>query len=228
MKRSFVEGRKSMTAVRFLSVLTLTVIAMAVAVSPTHAQLPATIHSVSSNLADTTAFDRTAEYVVNGAGFSNGTHSISPEGTMWLNNGTFAEPNDTEPEITFDLGSVQALASMKLWNYNETLAGRPELLGRGIGSTDILVAGDDLVFSTLISGQSIDIAPGVEDVDFGQSIDLMGASARYVKLDVLSNAGGDNNFVGLSEVQFFAVPEPSTLFGMLCGLSMLAARRRRL
>jgi hypothetical protein len=190
------------------------------------AQIPATINAVSSNLKDVSGFDRTAEYVVNGAGFSAGTHSINPEGTMWLNNGTFAEPNDLEPEITFDLGSVQAIGSMKVWNYNETLPGRPELLGRGVGSADILVAGDDLVFSTLIAAQAFDIAPGVEDVDFGQTIDL-NTSARYVKLDILGNAGGDNNFVGLSEVQFNAVPEPASLLALLIGLGLLTVSKRR-
>lgn len=190
------------------------------------AQIPAVIHSVSSNLKDSTTFDRTAEYVVNGAGFDAGNHSINPEGTMWLNTGTFADPNDLEPEITFDLGSVQELGSMKVWNYNETLEGRPELLGRGVGSADILIAGEDLVFTTLISGQQFDIAPGVEDVDFGQWIDL-NANARYVKLDVLSNAGGDNDFVGLSEVQFYAVPEPASLVSLFVGMVVLSAVRHR-
>lgn len=190
------------------------------------AQIPATIHSVSSNLKDVTGFDRTAEYVVDGSGFSDGTHSINPEANMWLNNGTFAEPNDLEPEITFDLGSVQDVASMTVWNYNETLPNRPELLGRGVGSADILVAGEDLVFSTLIASQAFDIAPGVEDVDFGQTIGL-NTSARYIKLDILGNSGGDNNFVGLSEVQFNAVPEPASLMGLLLGLAVVTASRRR-
>lgn len=189
-------------------------------------QIPATIHSVSSNLKDVTGFDRTAEYTVNGAGLTGQNHSINPEGTMWLNNGTFAAPNDLEPEITFDLGSVQSVASMKVWNYNETLPGRPELLGRGVGTADILVAGEDLAFTTLIAGQAFNIAPGVEDADFGQTIPL-NTDARYVKLDISANAGGDNNFVGLSEVQFNAVPEPSSLLTLIIGLTMLGYSNRR-
>lgn len=199
---------------------------VAVTFQAASAQIPATIHSVSSNLKDVTAFDRTAEYVVNGAGLTGQNHSITPDGTMWLNNGTFADPNDLEPEITFDLGSVQAIGSMKVWNYNETLPDRPELLGRGVGSADILVAGEDLVFATLISAQAFDTAPGLDDVDFGQTIDL-NTSARYVKLDILANAGGDNGFVGLSEVQFNAVPEPASLLTLLIGLAMLTVSKRR-
>jgi hypothetical protein len=191
------------------------------------AQIPASIHSVSSNLGDVTGFDRIADHVVSGAGLVGQTHSINPEGTMWLNTGTFTEPNDLEPEITFDLGSVQPLASMKVWNYNESLPNRPELLGRGVATADILVAGEDLTFSTLIPNQAIDIAPGVEDADFGQVIDLLGQDARYVKLDISANHGGDADFVGLSEVQFFAVPEPTGGLALLLGVGMLVCSLRR-
>jgi hypothetical protein len=189
------------------------------------AQIPTSIQSASSSLG--APFDRQAEYAVNGAGLNGQTHTIVPDAFMWLNNGVFAAPNDLEPEITFDLGSIQALDSMKVWNYNETLPNRPELLDRGVGTADILVAGEDLVFTPFISGQAFDIAPGVDNVDFGQVIDLTGASARYVKFDILSNHGGDNNFVGLSEVQFFAVPEPSSYLAFVFGTAMLALLRRR-
>ena len=63
------------------------------------------------------------DFVVDLSGWDDDTHSISPEGTMWLNNGTFAEPNDLDPEITFDLGGVVSLDQVKVWNYNEELAG---------------------------------------------------------------------------------------------------------
>ena len=189
------------------------------------AQIPTSIESASSSLG--APFDRQAEYAVNGAGLSGQTHTIVPDAFMWLNNGVFATPNDLDPEITFDFGSIQTLHRMKVWNYNETLPDRPELLGRGVSSADILIAGEDLAFAPLISGQTFDIAPGVDDVDFGQVIDLMGASARYVKFDILGNHGGDNNFVGLSEVQFFAVPEPSSYLALVFGTALLAFVRRR-
>ncbi len=210
-------------ALRILAIMVF----LAFGSSDSWSQIPASIHAVSSNLADTTGFDRTADYVVSGAGLVGQTHSINPEATMWLNNGVFAVPNDLEPEITFDLGSVQSLDSVKVWNYNETLPGRPELLGRGVGTADISIADESLVFATLISAQAFDVAPGLDNVDFGQVIDLMGANARYVKFDVLSNHGGDNEFVGLSEVQFFAVPEPSSVMLIVFAFGTLIWRRIR-
>ena len=38
---------------------------------------------------------------------------------------------------------------------------------------------------------------------------MVGATARYVQIAVDANYGSD--FTGISEVQFFAVPEPSSL-----------------
>jgi hypothetical protein len=169
--------------------------------------LTATIHSVSSELV--TNFSRGAENVVNGSGlFQNGGHSITPDGMMWLNAGNGccgdeADPLGPEAEIIFDLGSEVSVDRMKVWNYNETLPGRPELLMRGAAVADILIAGEDLEFTMFASDVDLDIAPGIEDEDFGQVIDLNGISARYVKVALLSNHGGDNDFIGLSEVNFF-------------------------
>jgi hypothetical protein len=220
------------------------------------AALPATIKAVSSNIAN---FNRLAEYTLNGVGSRFGdTHTNDPGGNMWLNQGTFPnvppEQFETNPEITFDLGSEVALGRMKVWNYGEYRddlrvppAGAPsfeELLGRGIRHADILVAGEDMVFRPLIEGYEFARVPDVGDLasflatDFGQVVDLGGVVARYVKFDILSNHNGkifvdpfsDDgffNFAGLSEVQFFAVPEPSTyLMAVIAALVALGLRRR--
>jgi len=164
--------------------------------------LPATIHSVSSNLS---GFDRRAPYVLDGHDLFADTHGTNPEGTMWLSQGSFAgAAPDNDPEITFDMGSVVSLKEMRVWNYNE--AG---FTGRGIKTADILVAGSDGVFSLLIVNQSFDRAPGSGATPFGQTISLLGTAARYVKLDVLGNWGdADPAFAGLSKIQFFATRPP--------------------
>jgi hypothetical protein len=159
---------------------------------------------VATASSELTGFDRKASYTVDGSGLTNNTHTITPDGFMWLNEGTFGNgPADLTPDITFDLGQVRSIDQMKVWNYNEWLPGRAELLGRGISSADVLIAGEDQVFSTFITNQAFPIAPGT-NTDFSQLIDFNGTSARYVKLDIHDNfPNGDNNFVGLSEVQFF-------------------------
>lgn len=180
-------------------------------------------------------FDRQANYLVDGSGFDEGagTHTITPDGFMWLNNGTFAAPNDPNSPgavITFDLGSNYLLSSVTVWNYNETLPGRTDLLGRGANTAEILVASSEGGAFTSLGNFTFDIAPGADNVDFGQDIDLssFGAAgdARLVRFNITSNHGGDNNFVGLSEVRFDAVPEPSVGILALIGLAGCLRRRR--
>ena len=106
------------------------------------------------------------------------THSINPTARMWLNQGTFGGgAPDTNPEITFDLGSEVTLDHMKLFNYNEIVPTAPnrdnELLGRGIRFADVLVAGEDMVFTSLGTAEFAR-APGNETTDFGQILPLAG------------------------------------------------------
>lgn len=168
--------------------------------------LTATIHSVSSELA--TNFRRGAENLVNGSGLNpDGSHAILPDGSMWLNagNGCCGDAaDDLAPaaEVVFDLGSLVSLDRMKIWNYNENLPNRSELLLRGASAADVFTAGDDLQFTKLLS-VNLDSGPGDDLTPFGQVVSLSGTSARYVKLSLPGNLGGDNDFVGLSEVQFF-------------------------
>jgi hypothetical protein len=73
------------------------------------------------------------------------------------------------------------------------------------------------------------MAPGDGATDYGQTIDLDGVTARYVKLAIHGNfPGGDNGFVGLSEVQIFGVPEPSSMvLAALAAVGMAVVVRRR-
>ena len=90
--------------------------------------------------------------VVNGDGLNEeNAHVFVPStGTMWSSNGTFfgVEP-DTDPEITFDLGKTVAIEEMRFWNYNNADSDSC-CLDRGIAVGDVLVAGEDGVFTTLI------------------------------------------------------------------------------
>jgi hypothetical protein len=150
-----------------------------------------------------TADGRLAMNAVNGMGLIGNAHGMTPGGAMWLNNGTFVQPNDLDPWITFDLGAVWPVRSMKVWNYNEYLPGQPGLLARGVSRADVLVGATVGLLTNFVTGQSFNQAPGTA-TDFSQTIDLGGLAARYVRLQKLTNfPGGDNRFVGLSEVQFF-------------------------
>jgi hypothetical protein len=121
-----------------------------------------------------TADSRFAVNAVNGAGLVGNAHVNTPSGTMWLNRGTFALPNDLNPQITFDLGVVVPLRWLKVWNYNEDLPNRPELLARGVASADILVGVSTGMLAAHITSQLFNKAPGTQ-TDFSQVIDLGGS-----------------------------------------------------
>ena len=158
------------------------------------AQVTNIIASASSQYPD----GRLAMNTVNGSGLNGNAHVNNPPSTMWLNNGTLASPNDLNPFISFDLGNLYNLRSMKVWNYNEA-----NFSARGVALGDMLLAGTNGIFSPFLTGHAFAQAPGTA-TDFSQTVDLGGIAARYVRMEKLTNfPGGDNRFVGLSEVQFF-------------------------
>jgi len=194
-----------------------------------------TIEDSSSEL--TGGFDRRAVYTTDGSGLNfggiPGAHSVAPDGTMWLTKGTFQSPNDPLPaSITFDLEVNYNLDSLEVWNYNENLS--VDLTARGANLVEILVASSVGGSFTSLGDFTFNKAPGVNNVDFGQVIDLSSFLAadnvRLVQFNIRSNHGGDNDFAGLSEVQIFGsfVPEPSTfLIWSLGVLGLIGCRGRR-
>ncbi len=169
------------------------------------------VAGVSSELIS--GFTRGAANTVNGSGLNAGQHGIVPDGTMWLSNGTLAAPNDPLPaEITWDLGENTGLSSLHVWNYNENSP--PDLTARGSRTVEILTAaaaGGPFISRgtwTLYKASGRTTEPG-------QHIDLAVGNVRQVKFNITAGHGGDNSFVGLSEVKFFkegtpgpAVPTP--------------------
>ena len=78
-----------------------------------------------------------------------GQHTNGPDGTMWDAN-TFSPSlttgsTDTNPTITFNLGSKYALDSFHVWNYN-SLGG---YIGRSSKDVDISVSNNGVAYSDL-------------------------------------------------------------------------------
>lgn len=156
--------------------------------------LPASVSEVSSTIA---GFNRLPQYLVDASGVFERTHSVVPDRNMWL-----AGSGDITPSITFDLGFVRAIERMLVWNYNETLPGREDLLNRGVAMADIQVSTDGANFSDFATAREFALAPGDETTQFAETIDMESTQARYVRINVTQNHG-DASFTGLSEVQFF-------------------------
>ena len=154
----------------------------------------------------------------------NGTHSSKWE-EDWQSNIT--QTNPTTPDGTLvasqqfyvDLGaSYDNLDELYVWNVREQTA-------RGTKDVDLYYSdladpGADLsvtanwtLLDSYVFSQSTGGGTGVDNV-----IDLSSvSSARHFGFDISSNYG-DTGRVGLAEVQFTVVPEPSTVSMLLAAL----------
>ena len=113
---------------------------------------------------------------------------------MWV-----TASGDTTPEVTYDLGDVFELTSLRLWNYNE-------VTDRGAATVDVYVASTldingDPVFDATADLTLNPVEASGTDVEDGELFDFTGLTGRYVKLDVTANHG-NATFAGLSEVEF--------------------------
>ena len=173
--------------------------------------IAATVSAVSSELTEN--FDRAAAYLVDGSGIDpdTGAHGGTPDGSMWLNVGTSmccggvsnvnspADGQDDMPEVTLDLGFPHMVSAVRIWNYNEILPGREDILNRGTNEFEILVSTDGTTFSSAGSF-ALAVSPGESTVDSSEFFEV-NKEARYIRIDVASGHGNADGFVGLSEVQ---------------------------
>ena len=135
-------------------------------------------------------------------------------------------------EITPNAGMDQPLQrSTKLIDIHysaEPFSSRPPVNGDGTPGAGWISAGQ---VELPIAGQSLpsdinaDTASGAYT---GESYDLGGFTATHIMFDVVENYAGEP-FSALSEVQFYAVPEASSLILLLGGLPFvgLFARKRQ-
>jgi hypothetical protein len=173
---------------------------------PQEIEATASLAGFSSELGSN-PFARHAVNVINGSGLVDGRHGVTPDGTMWLSNGTFAAPTDPLPaEITFDLGALVHLTSFHVWNYNEATDG---LMTRGANNVQVLVAQDAGGPFTSAGSLTFIKASGTAG-EPGQHFEFDQPNVRYVRFNILSSHGGDNQFAGLSEVKFYKQGVPST------------------
>jgi len=180
--------------------------------------------TASSQIGDTTTFDRDDDYLVDGSGLTGGAHTGTVEPNMWLSSGSGFGGIDPDPRVTFDLGGLYEITSIQVWNYNEN---PPNLTNRGVNAVSVNY-GTTAALGSSVPGITNFAQADATETYTGEVFDSFTPfQARFIEFDIDSNHGDANTFYGLSEVQFDGtlVPEPS---GVLLGsLGLLALLKRR-
>ena len=144
--------------------------------------------------------------LINGMGFTGDSYdpSISFGDTQWRDH--YAERND-DVQLLFDLGSVQEIGQMAVWNYYEGGAGTD---GRSTKHFTLSYSSDNANYTSLgIQTLLQQPSPGYDASSLHTTIPL-GVSAQYIKFSFSDDVGGnavdvnygDATWWGLNEVRF--------------------------
>lgn len=162
----------------------------------------------------------------------------------WQGNGPLNRSDNPTPTngkvgwVTFDFGSTESLDEIFIWNVSEATAPARRVLTYNIywsnSPTVAPVSGDGNNTASLdydfASGGWTQLGATRSLTAYGNGdnpangVETLSVSAQYIGLEFITY-GGDANRVGLNEVVFTAVPEPSV--ALLSGLGALMLLRRR-
>lgn len=176
------------------------------------------IHGVTATASSEWGGPITAASLIDNSGLRNATNpgqsaSYDPTAVhtydqsaagQWHNNPA-ADPNGSNPQITFDLHGTYNLSQIHIWNGNQWSFSL-NLTARGAAQFDVLVSTNGTDFTEVLANQSLTRSP-VNTYVPAQTFSLAGNNGiTHVRLRVDSNHG--DTYTGLSEVMFSAIPDP--------------------
>ena len=163
---------------------------------------PSSIESVSSFFGN-----RSPVHLIDGSGLTVGpsgilgaadsTHGNVVDTTMWYSD-PFPPASDYTPIVTFNLGAVFDVQTLRLWQFNQeggfTVYGAYEV--------ELSVSADNTNFTTLSPTLFPARAGGISG-EPAQDFSTPATGVKYVRLQIWNTfAGGGNQASGLSEVRF--------------------------
>ncbi len=141
--------------------------------------------------------EMTAHKTVDGSGLDElGQHSTEPP-DMWLSG-----MGDPTPFLQYEFDRAYKLHEMWVWNSNQLIE---NFVGLGAKEVSIEVSADANDWTLIEGTPQFSQAPGQAGYAHNTTIDLGGATARYVRLTIQSGYGMLPQF-GLSELKFFYIP----------------------
>jgi hypothetical protein len=178
----------------------------------------------NGNIADT--FNQNGLLVGYTSGVTNFNAYIAgnPRHTAFFGgNEFFGNDETTALTVTYDLGSVQSIDALALWNEETS----------GIGVFDLLASTDGVTFTALLSGVTPFDNPVNSVPDYGAEVFTFGlTSARYFQIaasDCPQPDPGDFPGCAIGEVAFRAgvIPEPGVWALMIVGFGLTGFAMRR-
>jgi autotransporter-associated beta strand protein len=174
---------------------------------------------------------RTPVRAIDGTGMSPSSGSFivydstagnTPQNAMWLSNGT------RQTWLTFDLGSVQTLAGLRLWNYNEN--GNMEI-NRGVRTagiytgTTLLADGSSYAsagaaWGTLVTNMTFAKADRTTTLAGSDYLFAAPVTTRYLQLYVTDNFPGADAYTGISEIRFLSAASPTNILPATTALTI--------
>ena len=155
------------------------------------------ITNITATASSENTLDMGAGNTVDGSGLAGDLHSIEPT-DMWLSSIIGAQPT----WIQYEFDKSYNLFDMWVWNSNQSIE---SVIGFGVKDVTVEVSEDGANWTSL-GDVEIPKALGQRDSARDATVDLGGATAKFVKLTVNSGWGGIVPQYGLSEVRFFYIP----------------------
>lgn len=146
-----------------------------------------------------------ATHLIDGSGLQDTDNDGLREHSTGLQDMWLSEKGQTTGWVQFDLGAVQKLGTMCLWNCNERWH-----TNRGVKTADISIWTESAGWQKIRDDMELFVAEGTDDYDEPMVVQLDDVEAQKVRLDELTNRG-DTEHIGLSEVQFFELPGPKAV-----------------
>ncbi len=132
-----------------------------------------------------------------------------------------AAPVVDDQVLTFDLGQLYDLSTIYIWQHNQ-----PGNFGRGVNQFDLFYSADGVTYTAYANNLNLAISPGGNIS--AQAFAFSQTNVRYVQIAIDSaHSGLANDYVGLAEVMFEAVPEPGSVAFLALAGAGIAVRRRR-
>ena len=227
----FLDSRKSLVAAAAVAVLAASTSTSAAVI--TSGITPTASGSFGSGwaggLADT----------INGTGLSGTAGSEVHAGTGTV--GWMVDDGDgpaVDVWIQWDLGQSYSLDSVKVWNLGNAIGGAWGARSVDVFYSNVATPGDPEAAGAANwtqLGSTLEFA-AADDPTSGFDLETLAGTSitgdvRYIRFEINSQwgsavGGSDDGRVGIGEIQFTEVPEPSSLALMAIG-GLLIARRRR-